>query len=73
MSESISDYETWLTQVHEKIKGDPLWKFNVYPKALYAFDLAWNDCEQLLTDPRGREIARQLIRSVGSIRAKIEC
>ncbi len=65
-------YEEWLAQVPEALKRDPIWKFDAYPKALLLFDLAWEDCEKLLRDVRGREIARQLIRSSGSISANID-
>jgi len=66
------DYEEWLAQVPESIKQDPLWNFKVYPKTLLLSDLAWKDTDQMIKDPRGKEIARQLIRSVGSICANIE-
>ncbi len=66
------DYGEWLAQVPASIKQDPLWSFEVYPKALLLSDLVWEDTERMLKDWRGREIARQLIRSVGSICANIE-
>jgi four helix bundle protein len=65
-------YEEWLAQVPESVRRDPLWNFQVYPKALLLSDLVWEDTDQMLKDARGREIARQLIRSVGSICANIE-
>ena len=65
-------YEEWLAGVPEAIKRDPFWRFEAYPKALLLFDLAWEDCEKLMRDSRGRELARQLIRSVGSISANID-
>lgn len=65
-------FEAWQATVHETIRQDPLWQFGIYPKALFAFDLAWTDCEHLLHDERGRPLARQLIRSIGSISANIE-
>jgi len=43
-----------------------------YRLALFLHDLAWEDCGRLMKDIRGREIAKQLIRSVGSISANIE-
>ena len=61
-----------MAQVPESLKRDPLWSFQVYPKALFLYDLAWEDCEYLLKDPRGRAVANQLVRSVGSICANIE-
>ncbi|HIE38953.1 MAG TPA: four helix bundle protein [Anaerolineales bacterium] len=65
-------FEEWVAQVPESLKRDPLWRFRVYPKALYLYDLAWQDCRHLMGDPRGRAVAHQLIRSVGSICANIE-
>ncbi len=65
-------FEAWLRYVHPSIVNDPLWQFKLYPKALFAYDLVWEDCESLLLDERGKAIARQLIRSVGSISANIE-
>ncbi|MBT4141345.1 MAG: four helix bundle protein [Candidatus Latescibacteria bacterium] len=50
-------------------KREPVWK---YRKALFLFDFSWNDCGVLQKDFRGRAIAQQLIRSVGSISANIE-
>ena len=66
------DYEEWLASVPANLKQDPLWEFEVYPKAILLYDLAWEDCEQLMKDLRGRAIAQQLIRSAGSICANIE-
>jgi hypothetical protein len=65
------DYEEWLTSVPASFKQDPLWEFAVYPKAVWLYDLAWEDCERLMKDLRGRAIAQQLIRSAGSICANI--
>ncbi|HFD38913.1 MAG TPA: four helix bundle protein [Anaerolineae bacterium] len=65
-------YEEWLAQVPESIKKDPLWNFQVYPKALLLADLAWEDTGRMIKDDRGRAIANQLIRSVGSICANLE-
>ncbi len=66
------DYEEWEAQVPEEIRQDPLWKMEAYRLALYLYDLAWEDCERLLSDPRGHAVAEQLIRSVGSICANIK-
>ena len=65
-------YEEWLAQVPERLKQDPIWKFDAYPKALLLFDLVWEDSEKLIRDTRGREIARQLVRSAGSVSANID-
>ncbi len=66
------NFEEWEAQVTESLRQDPLWTFEVYPKALFLCDLVWEDCEYLLKDPRGRAVAEQLIRSAGSICANIE-
>ena len=66
------DYEDWQLTVADAIKSDPVWQFFAYRKALYLYDMAWQDCEVLLRDVRGRAVAQQLIRSVGSISANIE-
>lgn len=65
-------YEEWELQVTEEIKADALWEMEAYRLALFLYDLAWEDCEKLMKDLRGREVARQLIRSAGSIAANIE-
>ena len=72
MKGGIKSFEDWKEMVHPKIKDGPLWQFQVYQKALFAFDLAWEDCDLLLQDKRGETVARQLIRCVGSISANIE-
>ena len=66
------NYEEWLSQVPDSMKQDPLWKFQVYPKALLLSDLVWEDTDRMMKDPRGRVIARQLVDSAGSICANIE-
>jgi len=65
-------YEEWEQGVPEAIRADPVWQFYAYRKALFLYDLAWEDCEQLMRDLRGRAVAGQLIDSVGSISANIE-
>lgn len=43
-----------------------------YNKSMEIYDLCWDDCEILMKDFRGKEVASQLIRSVGSVAANIE-
>jgi four helix bundle protein len=69
---AFRNYEEWVEQVPQSLKSDPLWVFEAYRSALFFADLAWHDCEKLLTEPRGKAIASQLIRSAGSIAANIE-
>ena len=72
MSDKLLSFDAWKETVHASIRKDPLWNFQVYPKTLFIYDLVWEDCEHLLKDVRGRKIAEQMIRSVGSISANIE-
>lgn len=64
-------------RIGERGKGaervdDPLENYPVYVKSLELFDLVVDDTDILIKDIRGREIARQLIRSAGSISANFE-
>ena len=65
-------FEEWQATVPECIKRDKLWEFVAYQKALWLYDLAWDDCDELMKDIRGRGNADQLNRSAGSICANIE-
>src|SRR5512136_2764216 len=70
--EGVMTYQEWLETVPDDLKRDSLWQFNIYPKAVFLYDLLWEDCECLMKDVRGRAIAEQIIRSGGSIGANIE-
>ena len=66
------NFEGWKEGVPIRIKAEPEWKFYAYPKALFMYDLVWQDCEKLMRDPRGKAVAQQIIRSAGSVSANIE-
>jgi four helix bundle protein len=65
-------YEVWEQTIPDAIKTDPVWQFYAYRKALFLYDLMWEDSESLMRDPRGRAVAEQLTRSTGLISANIE-
>ena len=65
-------YEEWVEQVPKAIKTDPLWQTEAYKKALFLHDLAWEDCERLMRDLRGRALVGQLISAAGSVSANLE-
>lgn len=66
------NYEEWETQLPEEIKNGPVWRFYGYRKALFLYDLVWQDCDMWLKDRRGKALVEQIIRSAGSIVANIE-
>ncbi len=72
MEQKWKSFEDWMAQVPESIKRDPLWNFQVYPKTLFLADLAWEDTSRWMANPRGKELAKQLVRSTGSICANLE-
>ncbi len=51
---------------------DRLDDIRFYKLSLEIWDEMWNDSEILMQDFRGKEIARQMVRSVGSISSNIE-
>jgi four helix bundle protein len=71
MSEWLN-FDEWQKTVLERLRKDQLWESQYYRLAMYLYDLAWDDCEILRNDYRGREIVGQLIRSAGSICANLE-
>ena len=70
--EEQQSFEAWEKQASAALRRSPLWGSVVYRKAMYLYDLAWQDCDVLKTDFRGKTVASQLIRSVGSIAANLE-
>ncbi len=51
---------------------DPLLRYPAYVKALDYYDHVMEDTDLLLRDPRAETIAKQMIRSAGSISANFE-
>jgi len=66
------DYETWEADVPDEIKVEPIWKFAGYRKALFLYDLIWDDTEAWMKDARGQKLADQIVRSSASISANLE-
>ena len=65
-------YEEWKAVVPPQIRGERIWEFFGYHKALFLYAVCWKDCEALLKHPLGKTVAQQLVRSAGSISANIE-
>lgn len=66
------EYKDWEIDVPDEIKTEPIWKFAGYRKALYLYDLIWDDTEAWMKDDRGRKLADQIVRSSASISANLE-
>ena len=47
-------YEDWIASVRPRIKAEPIWKSITYQKALFLYDLVWEDCGKLLKDARAQ-------------------
>ena len=65
-------YDEWQASVPKEIRDEGFWQFYGYCKALFFYEVCWQDCEKLLDHPLGRAVSQQLIRSAGSISANIE-
>ena len=44
-AERMMTYEVWEPTIPDAIKTDPVWQFYAYRKALFLYDLMWEDCE----------------------------
>ena len=64
-------YDEWQAGVPDEIKGDSLWKLEVYRLALFSSDIGWQDAVVLSKDPLTRGLADQLYRAICSISANI--
>ena len=64
-------YDEWQAGIPEEIKGDSLWKLEVYRLGLFIGDIAWQDALVLSKALLTRDLANQLYRAVCSISANI--
>ena len=72
MSAKQKRFAVWEAQIPARIKKEGIWRFIGYRKALYLYDLVWEDTKFWYQDRRGRSVVSQLISSVGSISANLE-
>ena len=65
------NYEEWGKSVPEAIRGDTLWKVEVYRLGLLLSDLAWYDTTKLMRDKRTLDLADQVYEAIGSVSANV--
>jgi four helix bundle protein len=64
-------YDEWQAGVPDEIKGDPLWRLEVYRLGLFVAEIAWQDALVLNKTLLTRDMADHLYRAVCSISANI--
>ena len=64
-------YEEWQAGVPDDIKGDSLWKLDVYRLSLFVAEIAWHAALELNKNSLTRNLADQLYRAVCSVSANI--
>ncbi len=65
------EYEEWEAAVPPELKGDALWRLQVYRLAAYAADIAWQDALTLSKTALSRDLASQLYHAICLISAHI--
>ena len=66
-------YDEWEKQVPERTKREPIWNFAGYRKALFLYDLIWEDTAGWAEkDDRARKLVWQIVGRSGSISANLE-
>ena len=64
-------FEEWERAIGEDLRADRMWRMRTYRLACYLAHVGWDDAAELARDSLTRDIAGQLIRALGSIRANL--
>ena len=64
--------EDWQKTIPASIRSEKFWLLIAYQKALYLYDLLWQDTEAWRKDERGQTLSKQIIGSSDSICSNIE-
>ncbi len=65
------NYSKWEASVPSEIKGDALWRMEVYRHALFLGDLSWHDVLKVGKHRQMWSVSDQLYRASGSISVNI--
>jgi len=72
MDEKEPNFVEWQKTVPEAIRSEKFWSLRAYQKALYLYDLLWQDTEIWMKDERGQALSKQIIGSADSVCSNIE-
>ena len=72
MEQKELSFEEWQRTVPDAIRAEKFWLLIAYQKALYLYDLLWQDTEIWLKDSRGQILSKQVIGSADSVCSNIE-
>lgn len=64
-------FDEWEATAAPELRADRIWRMRAYRLACYMSEVGWSDATTLANNPLTREIASQLLRAAGSIRANI--
>jgi four helix bundle protein len=72
MNDRELSFEEWQKTIPDAIRLEKFWSLIAYQKALYLYDLLWQDTEIWLRDERGKALSKQIIASADSVCSNIE-
>lgn len=64
---NIMTYEEWEATVPEQLQRDEMWEMKAYRYALYLFDIAWQDTDEITHTPKAQSVSDQLLRAISGI------
>ncbi len=65
-------FVAWKERVPPSIRSERFWSLIAYQKALFQYDMLWEDTHAWLKDLRGQPLVKQIIASADSVCANIE-
>jgi hypothetical protein len=71
MDDKELSFEVWQKTVPNTIRSEKFWSLIAYQKALYLYDLLWQDTEVWLRDERGQALSKQVIAVVALVLTEI--